>query len=159
MYSLAGTQMARIGRAEDATDTISVAYSTFQGDAVVLNNFALSADSLGDSDQAFTVLQQVVALRPDYARGWFNLGVLAFHKGNGPVAHAAFGQAAKLGITVAKSALAAYYSAVLYANEGYYGRALALLDSARVSLPPRERAEASRMARQVVAIMRRATKP
>ncbi|MFT5433750.1 MAG: hypothetical protein ACI9OJ_004458 [Myxococcota bacterium] len=157
MYSLAGTQMARTGRAESASDTIGVAYSTFQRDAVVLNNFALSADSLGDRDQAFAVLQQAVALRPDYARGWFNLGVIAFHKGEGPVAHSAFGQAAKLGLTAAKSALAAYYSAVLHANDGHYGRALALLDSARASLPPRERAEAARMARQVVAIMRRAT--
>jgi cellulose synthase operon protein C len=79
----AGFIADRAGRYQEAADHDAAALLSDAGAYPAANDLGVELARLGDDDGAVQALRQAVAARPDYALGWFNLGVL--HGRMGPL--------------------------------------------------------------------------
>ena len=142
-FSQLGAFYASRGDPEYARQSISEAFMTDRDEVQVLSNYAALLISEGRPEQAVPRYLDVVARRPAYARGWYNLGVARFQTGDGFGGIEAFGIAARLGLDGPSLARAAYYASILEANHGSMARALVLMDSAAGQLPAAEKKDAT----------------
>jgi tetratricopeptide (TPR) repeat protein len=72
----AGFIADRSERTREAADHNAAALRSDAGAYPAANDLGVELARLGDEDGALRALRQAVAARPDYALGWFNLGVL-----------------------------------------------------------------------------------
>ena len=79
----AGFIAHRAGRTPEAADHNAAALRSDAGAYPAANDLGVELARLGDEDGALRAFRQAVAARPDYALGWFNLGVL--HGRMGPL--------------------------------------------------------------------------
>ncbi len=129
-HSLLGAHEARIGHLKRALFLAGEAYLLRRENAQVAANYALVLETRGEIDLAENRLEQVVRLRPAYALGWFNLGVLKFKKDDRPATAEAFTEAARLGAGPRRAVRMGLYLGMLEARHG--DPALAALLLARV---------------------------
>ena len=85
---------------------------------------------------------EVVAARPDYAMGWYNLGTARVNRQDLGGAAEAFEEAAQLGAGASRAARMAYWMGLLHAQKGEYATAHAMIRLAAPGLPAAMRSEA-----------------
>ncbi|MFT7626270.1 MAG: tetratricopeptide (TPR) repeat protein [Myxococcota bacterium] len=129
-FSLLGTFYMRRGNRGAASLFTGEAFLMDNSDAQVVNNYALMLQMDGAQRQAESQFRKVVLLRPEYALGWYNLGVSLFNRGIRAEAAAAFSEAARLGRDPGRAVKMAFYMAILEANAGDTDRALLLASAA-----------------------------
>ena len=180
-FTLLATHLALAGETEEALWTAAEAWGTARENPAAASNFGVMlleaaqraerdgavAERAGDKGraaerrlrageywaQADNRLTEALALRPESARSWMNLGKLLFKDGAGELAPTAeaFGHAAELGVSTAQAAEMLYFLAVLHANHGDRALALGLLVRGLPALEGRLLRDAERMARTLAA--------
>ena len=144
-YALAGATLLQRGEMFRAKMAIHDAMMTYRDDPQVVNNYAITLQAEGHHEKARRRFEEVVARRPSYALGWYNLGMACFNTGELTCVQEAWTEAARLGLTPQRAAKAAYRLAILQANEKRFAHSYLLLLRSLDGLPPSDRVNAEAM--------------